>query len=374
MRPGPAALGLRFAVVRQPRDPGSVRAPVAGLVIVLLVLVGALTFGASLDRFVAEPNRQGTTFDLGVGQGGDVIPDRARAALVADRDVAAVAAYGTVLASVGSASLDVTGIEPLRGDLRPDVLEGSFPADDDEIALGRLSARALHVEVGDELADTGSGGVISYRVTALAVITSVEGGDGIGEGAMVTLPGLRRLAPDATLGSAGIRLRPGAPAGTAERLSADAGVLVTDEVDPPPTVRNLEQVRSTPFLVALALGVLAVLSLAQQLSTSTRRRRRDLAVLRALGVERSWVTRVLHWQATALAALAALVAVPLGVAAGGVAYEGFFARTGARDDISVPLALISLAMGGLVLLANLTAVLPAGRARRDRPATVFADE
>jgi predicted lysophospholipase L1 biosynthesis ABC-type transport system permease subunit len=41
---------------------------------------------------------------------------------------------------------------------------------------------------------------------------------------------------------------------------------------------------------------LAVLSMSHQLITSARRRRRDLGIVRALGADRRWVSRVLHWQ------------------------------------------------------------------------------
>lgn len=84
---GPVPTGIRFALARHPRDPGSVRAPILGLVIVLTVLVGALTFGASVARFVDEPARHGSNFDFATGVGGEAVPDEVLDVLEADPDV-----------------------------------------------------------------------------------------------------------------------------------------------------------------------------------------------------------------------------------------------------------------------------------------------
>jgi hypothetical protein len=62
------------------------------------------------------------------------------------------------------------------------------------MVLGRVTARQLGVDVGDEVTVAGAEGTVAFQVTGLAVIPSIEGGDGIGEGGVVTVEGLRRLA------------------------------------------------------------------------------------------------------------------------------------------------------------------------------------
>jgi putative ABC transport system permease protein len=373
IRPGSAATGLRFALTRHPRDPGSPRGPIIGLALVLSVLVGALVFGASLGRFIDEPARYGSNFDLGIGAGGDEVPEEVRTLLEQDPDVAAVTLYGTVLASVGATSLDITGMEPVRGDLRPDLLSGVLPGGADEIVLGRVAARQVGVEVGDDLVVSGAAGAVTFHVSGLAVIPSIEGGDGIGEGGVVTVAGLRRIDPDATLGSAAVRLRPGATTDVAQRL-AEVTQVGAGPFAPPSTVINLARVRSTPFLVAIALGALAVLSMGHQLILSARRRRRDLAVLRALGADRRWVTGVLHWQAMVLASAVVVLAVPLGTALGRVAYQAFIDRIGAGYDASIPYALFGAVVVILLVLGNLAAHFPARRARHECPAQILAEQ
>jgi putative ABC transport system permease protein len=373
IRPGPAATGTRFALTRHPHDPGSPRGPIIGLALVLGVLVGALVFGASLGRFIDEPASYGSNYDLGIGAGGDEVPEEVRTLLEQDPDVAAVTLYGTVLASVGTTSLDITGMEPVRGDLRPDLLSGVLPRGAEEIVLGRVAARQVGVEVGDDLVVSGAAGAVTFHVSGLAVIPSIEGGDGIGEGGVVTVEGLRRIEPDATLGSAAVRLRPGAKGDVAQRLAEETQVGA-GPFDPPSTVLNLARVRSTPFLVAIALGALGVLSLAHQLILSARRRRRDLAVLRALGADRRWVTSVLHWQVTVLSLAVLVLAAPMGIALGRVVYQAFLDRIGAGYDTSIPYALLGPILLALLVLGNLAAVIPARRARHQRPTRVLAEE
>jgi ABC-type lipoprotein release transport system permease subunit len=61
------------------------------------------------------------------------------------------------------------------------------------------------------------------------------------------------------------------------------------------------------------LALLAVGTLAHVLLTGVQRRRRDLAVLKILGLLRSQLLRVVSWQASALAAVALLVGLPVGL-------------------------------------------------------------
>ena len=369
---GRAVTGVRFALARHPRDPGSARAPLVGLVVVLAVLIGAVTFGASLGRFLDEPALRGAGYDFATGAGSDRVPPELRAMLDTDPDIADVTLSGTTLAHVGSVALDLTGMEQVRGDLSPDLLEGDLPRSDDELALGRSAARDLEVEVGEEITLVGQDGRGTYLVSGLVVMPSVEGGDGLGQGGLVTLEGLRRIEPDAELGVALVRNRVGA-SGVEERIRDATGITV-GPMDLPAEVINLDRVRSTPFLVAASLAVLAVLSMGHQLLTSARRRRRDLAVFRTLGAERGWVSGVLHSQVTALAAAGALVALPLGVASGRLVYRMFIERIGALPDASVPYGQLGVGFVLLLIAGNAIAAFPARRARLDRPGRVLADE
>ena len=369
-----AATALRFAFTRQTREPTRPRAAVAGTAVVVAVLVGALTFGASLGDMVDRPARWGADFDLALGQGGGELSSDVRTELENDPDVAAVALFGTVLTTVGSEGFDVTGMLQLLGSTAPHVLEGRLAEGADEIVIGRVVARRLGVGVGDELAIVGPAGARTLRITGLAVLPGVEGGDGVGEGGLVTFDGLRLLDPSAAPTGAGIRLRPGAARdAAAQRISTNTGMSV-DGFDRPAVIVNVARSRSIPYLVAAVLGALLLLSLAHHLVLSTRRRRRDVAVLRALGADRRWVTGVVHWQASLFTIVAVALGAPIGIAAGRVVYRSFIDRVGAVDTVTLPFGVFALAFVGLIALANVVATPSAHRARQRPPARALADE
>jgi hypothetical protein len=371
--PAQVATALRFAFTRQAREANRPRAAVVGTVVLLVVLVGALTFGASLGELVERPAWWGDNFDLGVGQGGGELPTAVRARLENDADVAALTLFGTVPATVGADGFDVTAMLPIVGSASLHLFEGRLAQGADEIALGRVAARRLGVGVGDDLLVTGPAGARTLRVTGLAVLPGVEGADGVGEGGLVTFDGLHRLDPSAGATWAGIRLRPGAAADAAQRISTSTGMTV-GRLDRPSVIVNVARVRSMPYLIAAILAALVVLNLAHQLILATYRLRRDLAVLRALGASGRWVSGVVHWQATLFTMLVVALGAPLGIAAGRVVYRAFVERTGALDTTTLPVGLFAVTVIAFVALANVVALPSAHRARRRLPARNLADE
>jgi FtsX-like permease family len=370
-----AATALRFAFTRQAREPTRPRAAVVGAALVVAVLAGALTFGASLGDMVERPARWGADFDLVLGQGGDALPEDVRTQLENDPDVAAVTLFGTIITTVDTDGFDVTGMLPVVGSTAPYVFDGRLAEGADEIVIGRVVARRLGVGVDDELEVIGPAGPRTLRITGLAVLPSIEGGDGVGEGGLVTFDGIRRLDPSAAPTAAAIRLRPGvSPDVAAERLSANTGMAVDQGFDRPSVIVNVARARAIPYLVAAVAGVLVLLNLAHHLILSTRRRHRDLAVLRALGADRRWVTGVVHWQASLFTIVVVALGAPIGIAAGRVVYRTFVNRVGAVDTVTLPFGFYALTLAGLVALANVLGAHSAHRVRQQPPADSLADE
>ena len=127
-------------------------------------------------------------------------------------------------------------------------------------------------------------------------------------------------------------------------------------------------------MLGAVLALLAVGTLAHVLLTSVRRRRRDLAVLKTLGLVRSQVLRVVGWEASALAAAALLIGLPLGVLAGRWAWAVFAGSAGVSGVADVPVPLILLAIPVTLALANLIAAGPGWDAARVHPASVLRSE
>ncbi len=368
------ATALRFAFVRQARDSTRPKAALVGMAVIVAVLAGALTFGASLDGLVERPARWGGDFDFSLGQGGGELPDAVRAELENDPDVAGASLFGAVVARAGTEGFDVAGVLPVVGSTEPHFFEGRPPMGDDEIVVGRVAARRLGVGVGDELVVTGPAGDRTLRVTGIAVLPPIEGGDGVGEGGLVTFEGLRRLDPSAVTSAAGVRLRAGAsPDAAAQRIAENTGMTV-GRFARPSAIVNVARARSVPYVVAGVLVVLALLNLAHHLILSARRRRRDLAVLRALGADGRWITGVVHWQASLFTIAAVALGAPFGIAAGRITYRTFVDRIGAVDAVTLPLATFALALVALVALTNVVAAPSARRARRPPPSGILAGE
>jgi ABC-type lipoprotein release transport system permease subunit len=128
------------------------------------------------------------------------------------------------------------------------------------------------------------------------------------------------------------------------------------------------------MVIALVVVAAAAAALAHLLLTSVRRRRRDLAILKTLGFTRAQVFAAVAWQATTVAAIGALVGVPLGVAVGRFGWNLIARDLGVAADPVTPLGLSLLAFPIAVLLANAIAVLPARRAAGTLPALVLRAE
>ena len=142
----------------------------------------------------------------------------------------------------------------------------------------------------------------------------------------------------------------------------------------PGDIKNYAAIRDTPLVLGAVLVLLAVGTLIHVLLTSVHRRRRDLAVLKTLGLVRSQVLRVVAWEATALAAAALLIGLPLGVLAGRWAWALFAGSAGVSGVADIPLSLVLLAIPVTLALANLIAAGPGWDAARVRPASVLRTE
>ncbi len=127
-------------------------------------------------------------------------------------------------------------------------------------------------------------------------------------------------------------------------------------------------------MLAAALALLALGLLVHVLVSSVRRRRRDLAVLKTLGFVRREVSAVTAWQATTMAAIALLIGLPLGMALGSLVWRLFAEQLGVAPDVSLPLITVLVAVPATLLLANVTAAVPALLAARTHPAAVLRSE
>src|SRR5207247_643879 len=107
---------------------------------------------------------------------------------------------------------------------------------------------------------------------------------------------------------------------------------------------NFGRVQNFPVYLATLVALMAAATLAHVLVTSIRRRRRDLAILKTLGFQRGQIAATVAWQATTLALVAALIGIPLGIAAGRWTWNAFANTLGIVPSPAVPFAAVLLAI------------------------------
>jgi hypothetical protein len=132
----------------------------------------------------------------------------------------------------------------------------------------------------------------------------------------------------------------------------------------PAEIVNAGDIGAAPALLAGLLALGALVSLALALGTSVRRRRRELALLKALGFSRRQISSTVAWQASATVVVGLALGVPLGVVLGRQLWTLFARQLDVVPQPSVPLlALLGLTVAGVVV-ANAVASIPARSARR----------
>src|SRR6185437_13143972 len=183
----------------------------------------------------------------------------------------------------------------------------------------------------------------------------------LGDGAALALPGLLRIDPGAARQPGGspflVRFAPG--------VSRDAG---------PASVVSLASIAGLPVALSGLLALMAAGTLAHTLASSTRRRRRDLAILKTIGFTRRQVRYAVAWQATAIAGIALLIGLPAGVAAGRWAWRYLATQLGVLPEPAIPLTAIVIAIPAALVVANLIAATPGQAAARTPPAAVLRTE
>jgi putative ABC transport system permease protein len=141
----------------------------------------------------------------------------------------------------------------------------------------------------------------------------------------------------------------------------------------PDDVEYVATVAWMPYVMAALVAGFAVSTVGHVL-VATIRRRRDLAILKTLGLGRGDVRAVVAWQATTLGIVALLVGLPVGVVTGRWAWTAVAARLGARSDPLVgPLLVVGIVVAAIVVL-NAIAAVPGRMAARLRPAVVLRSE
>jgi hypothetical protein len=358
------------------------RTALVGTVVAVAGVVAAFTFGDSLRHLVDTPREQGWTWDVVVGNPNgqptspDSIRDQMAPKLAANRRVAAFSglAFANGL-TVDGRAVDLAGIQPIEGSVFATLIAGHAPLRPDELVLGRDTLHELRRRVGQTVTVAAGNRHATMRVVGESLIPTA--GDltaSLGSGGAATVDGIRRLQPDAAVLEFLVRFKAGADHRAAESsLRREFGRVVLLPY-PGGEVGDLARIDSLPYVLAAMLVVFAIGALALTLSSSVRRHRRDLAILKTIGFARRNVSATVAWQATTLAVAAVVIGVPAGIALGRWTWQLVADGVSSVSPAVVPLTVVLLAVPATVLLANVLASGPAWIAGRIRPADALRAE
>jgi hypothetical protein len=388
--PVPMLVGARFAL-----EPGrgSSALPVgpalAGAIAGVLGVLAAFTFSAGVTDAAANPARFGQTCQLEgwLGLNGhDLGPvSRLLHVLATSRDVAGLNDSKSAVAQAGQLSVTTYTYAPVGGKRMHVVLTGGrMPARPDEIVLAPTTASQVHASVGSTIRLSGGVKPVNVKVTGTGFVPEGPHNE-YDSGAWMTPAGFDRTFNGALYAykfrGMQIQLRPGVSLGAAIRhLNALAEPIVgmhglgLSTPSLPQAILEVRDVAVLPFALGAFLALLALGAVGHALATAVRRRRHELAVLRALGLTRLQSRLVVTTQASLLAVIGLAFGVPLGIVLGRVTW-----RLVAQETplfYHPPLALIALLLVAplALLVANLLATWPGHRAARLHSADILRAE
>jgi len=414
--PAPGVIGVRFALESNAgRTPVPVRSALFGTALAVIVVTATLTFGSGLQTLVSHPRLYGWNWTYGlVSEDAPDVPPQATALLSHDPKVAAWTGVTIIGVQIDEETVPVI-LEPVDAAVAPPILSGHGVDSDDEIVLGAATMQQLHEHIGGTV--TASFGSPKSRPlyvppTVLHIVgtatmpaigfPSSEGNHpSMGTGALIPEgiepAALRRALtePYATLNGPEfvfVRMRTGVSddAGLADmgRIATAAakaftavphglgtgGTVTVMSVLRPAEIVDYRSMGVTPVLLAGSLAAGAIVALGLTLAASVRRRRRDLALLKALGFTKAQLSASVAVHSTVVAIIGLLVGLPLGIVLGRLLWVLFAHEIYAVPTPTVPLlALVLLAIGALVLV-NLAAAIPGRIAARMPTALLLREE
>jgi len=396
--PATAAAGICLAFGPGPGgNSRPARPSISGTVVALVVLVGSLVFGASLSNLVSHPALYGWTWDremlAGSGYGNIPLP-QARLMLGHDPDIAAWSGAYFDSVEINGHSVPVIAMTSTR--VSPPILAGHALAGPAQIVLGPETLALAGGRVGGTVRVFNGKTTLIMRVAGTATMPAIGVGHGIhpslGGGAVLPASALPQDVPAKGVSNRAlqgpntilVRFRPGVDHAAATRrleriggqlsgIRSVQGIQVLP-VQRPAEIVNYRTMGAAPLVLAGTLAAGAVVALALTLAASVRRQRRDLALLKTLGLVRRQVVAVVIWQASIPVAIGTLAGVPLGIAAGRFLWARFASELYVVPQPAISMVIVAVVAISALVLAILTAIVPGWRAARTSVASVLRAE
>ena len=364
-----------------------------GTVLAVVALCGTVVFGASLSHLTATPALYGDAYQLTF----PVIPGLPDPALFRtleqDKKIKAIARAVALQVSIDKSTVGVMAVEALRGALPFVTVKGHLPNGDGQIGLGAATMRQIDAHVGSLINVTvstpsGAKRTEPFRVVSQVPLPIVEGYAGLGNGAVVTIPGLETAAcpagPDqkacrqavvgTNLGAIVTKMVPGRRGEAAVTHYLDTYPLYATLPVTPTSLINFGEAINFPLIFGAIVAIFGAATLAHLLAVSVSRRQRETGLLKVLGFTNRQVISAVSWQATTLTLVGIVIGVPLGVIAGKAIWNAFAAQLGVVSVAVVPVWAVCVLALSVIVVANLIAIGPAVAAARTKPGQLLRSQ
>jgi ABC-type lipoprotein release transport system permease subunit len=372
------------------------RSAILGAAIALIIVGATTTFASSLRTLVSTPSLYGWDWSAALNGGGGVgdLPKAIYAPLARDPDIKTTSdAYFATLRIDGK-PVPVMGENP-GAKIQPPMLSGHDLRAAGQVVLGTATLEMLHKSIGETVVvSSGRSKPTTLQIVGTATMPAYgQSGSShleMGVGAVLNytlIPLFERdifdlpPGPNAIL----IRYRPGvtlAQGGKSlQRAVDEAGGgggnspgNLYNSVERPAQIVDYRSLGNTPIELGAILSGGALVALGLILLSSVRRRRRDIALLKALGFSRRQVIATIAVQSTIAVGLGALVGLPLGILVGRTLWDLFANSIHAVPRVVVPTGTLLIIAAVALVMANVIAALPARIAARTSPAILLRAE
>lgn len=405
-------LGAHFAL-ESPRGRGEVpvRSILVGAVLAVTLMATTLTFASGLNTLISRPALYGWNWDYMLNPSSDV-PLSILPLLNRDPDIVhwSGANYNILTVDGQTVPMLLMSTYPKVG---PPILSGHGVQNKHEIVFGNETLALLHKKVGQTvivsygsaksaplyippqpmtIVGTATFPAVGY-VTAVAAHTSMGTGALLSNGAeprsfarAITTNDPNLNGPELVF----VRLRSGVSSSAGkenlEKIARLANAVFKKDprgvgnnvtvlgVQRPAQIVDYRSIGATPVLLATGLAAGAVFALALTLIASVRRRRRDLAIMKTLGITKRTLGAAVAWQAIVDALIGAVVGIPLGILFGRELWTLFARDINAVPQPTIPTTALVLVGLGTIVVGIIAASWPGRRAATTPPGLVLRSE
>jgi ABC-type lipoprotein release transport system permease subunit len=355
-----------------------IRSAFVGTALGIAGITAALVFASSLGHAAQTPDRYGVTWDF------TVLDATANTACGGD-DYGVESVQGVEsLSEVCLQTVEIAGrpvaamaFTTRRGTpIDPEVTRGRAPRGADEIALGAKTLAELDKAIGDTVQVHGRTTQREYRIVGRAVFPTFGTAQPLGDGAVFTGAGYAPLFDQNLFNRHFVgRFAPGV-----DRAAALRTINAIEQLDVPTTavkpveIERIEEISWLRNVIVLMLCALAVIAIAHTLATTVRRRRREVAVLKALGFVRGQVRATVAWQAATVAIVSLIVGIPVGILVGEFAWRLVTDELGIVSPAQFAALAFFVLVPAALLAGQVVAYVPARVAARTRVAAALRTE